>query len=94
MAKTVLEPASDFVLVVDNPRETTLDGITLPDNIRQQEMVYGIVVAVGPKAVDERTKQEKIVCYGPYAGKTVVIEGVEFRLLREGQIEGYLRKID
>ena len=30
--------------------------------------------------------------YGPYAGKTVVLEGVEFRLLREGQIEGYIRK--
>ena len=92
MAKTVLEPATDLVLVVDNPRETTLEGITLPDNIKQQEMVFGTVVAVGPDA--SRTKQENLICYGPYAGKTVVIEGVEFRLLREGQIEGYLRKID
>lgn len=93
MSKTVLEPAGDLVLVVDNPRETTLEGISLPDNIKQQEMVFGTVVAVGPDAAI-RTKKEDLICYGPYAGKTVVIEGIEFRLLREGQIEGYLRKIN
>lgn len=91
MAKT-LEPAADLVLVKDSPRETMLDGIALPDNIRQQEMVFGVVVFIGPDAV--RTEPEDLICYGPYAGKTVVIEGVEFRLLREGQIEGYLRESD
>lgn len=90
MSKTVLEPAADLVLVADRPRETFLDGIALPDNIRQQEMVFGVVVFVGPDT--ERTQPENLICYGPYAGKTVVIDGIEFRLLREGQIEGYLRK--
>lgn len=92
MSKTFLEPANDYVLVVDNPRETTLDGITLPDNVRQQEMVFGTVVFVGPKAT--ATKSEDRVCYGPYAGKTIVLEGIEFRLLKEGQIEAYVRKTD
>jgi co-chaperonin GroES (HSP10) len=85
-----LEPANDHLLVVDSPRETTLDGITLPDNVRQQEMCFGTVVFVGPKAED--TKPEDVVCYGPYAGKTVVLDGIEFRLVREGQIEAYVRK--
>ena len=90
MANTFLEPASDHLLVVDTPFETTLDGISLPDNVRQQEMIFGTVVFVGPDA--DFTKVEDQVCYGPYAGKTVVFHGTEFRLLREGQIEMYIRK--
>jgi co-chaperonin GroES (HSP10) len=89
MPKTYLEPASDFVLVIDNKQETTISGISLPDNIRQQEMIYGIVVEPGPLAT--LTKSQDRVMYGPYAGKTVVLEGIEFRLLKQGQIEAYLR---
>jgi co-chaperonin GroES (HSP10) len=88
----VIEPAGDFVMVVDKPRDTFIDGIAMPENVMQKEMVFGVIVFVGPKTVDERTKPEMQVCYGPYAGKNVVMEGIEFRLLREGQIEGYLRK--
>jgi co-chaperonin GroES (HSP10) len=87
-----LEPANDYCLVVDSSRETTIDGISLPDNMKQQEMVFGTVVFVGPKA--EFTKAEDRVCYGPYAGKTVVMDGIEFRMLREGQIEAYVRTRD
>ena len=92
MAKHFLEPAGDYVLVVDSPREITLDGIELPGNVRQQEMAFGVVVFVGPRAL--ATKPEDQICYGPYAGKSVVVNGTEFRLLREGQIELYIRKTD
>lgn len=92
MAKTFLEPANDYLLVVDSIRETTIDGIAMPDNVRQQEMMFGTVVFVGPDA--ENTKPEDRVCYGPYAGKTVVLDGVEFRIIKEGQIELYLRKTE
>lgn len=91
MSETFLEPAGDHLLVVDSPRETTIDGISMPDNMRQQEMVFGTVIFVGPAAA-LCTKAEDRVCYGPYAGKTVVIDGIEFRIIRQGQIEGYLRK--
>jgi co-chaperonin GroES (HSP10) len=90
MSNTFLEPATDHILVVDNHEGTDIGGISLPDNVRQQEMVFGTVLFVGPLA--PATKVEDRVCYGPYAGKTVVIDGIEFRLIREGQIEGYLRK--
>lgn len=90
MSNSFLEPATDHVLVIDSPRETTIDGISMPDNMRQQEMVFGTVVFVGRLATE--TKVEDRVGYGPYAGKGVVFNGVEFRLLRQGQIELYLRK--
>ena len=91
--RTILEPANDLVLVKDAPREVEMDGISLPDNMRQQEMVFGIVVFKGP-LVSAATEPGNTVCYGPYAGKTVLVEGVEFRLLREGQIEAYIRTYD
>ena len=91
MSKSYLEPANDLLLVVDSPRETMIDGISMPENQRQQDMVFGTVVFTGP-LVSPSTKQEDRICYGPYAGKTVVIEGVEFRLLKEGQIEAYIRQ--
>ena len=45
---------------------------------------------VGPK-VSTDTQPEDRICYGPYAGKNVVLDGIEFRLLREGQVEAYVR---
>lgn len=89
MPKHTLEPAGDYVLVVDSPTEVVLDGITLPENVRQKEMVFGTVVFVGPDAL--RTKAEDQIAYGPYAGKSVVMNGTEFRILRQGQIELYIR---
>jgi co-chaperonin GroES (HSP10) len=92
MPNTFLEPATDHVLVVDSTFEpTTINGIDMPDNEKQKEMITGTVVFVGP-AVSPLTKPEAIVLYGPYAGKTVVFNGTAFRLLREGQIELYIRK--
>ena len=88
----VIEPAGDYVIVADQPRDTSIDGISMPDNIRQLEMLFGVVVFTGPKVLDSRTKPEQRVCYGPYAGKNVVMEGIEFRIIREGQIEGYIVK--
>jgi chaperonin GroES len=86
MSKTRLEPMGDYLLVADIPQNNTLGEISLPDNQRQQEMIFGFVVAVGPSC--SALKEQDRICYGPYAGKNVIIEGIEFRLLREGQIEG------
>jgi len=91
MSEFHIEPANDMVLVIDIPQENTIDGIELPDNIRQKEMVTGVVASLGP-VMSEYTHVGDTVCYGPYAGKHVVSNGKEFRLLREGQIELYLRK--
>lgn len=90
MSKTYIEPATDHVIVAEVVQETIIDGITVPDNARQKEMLSGTVIFAGPDA--HRTNPHDIVLYGPYAGKNIVVDGMEFRLLREGQIEAYVRK--
>lgn len=85
-----LVPAGDYVLVLDIQRETDIGGIVMPDNERQQEMAFGKVVATGP-TVSGYTEAGNTVFYGPYAGKNVVMEGVQFRLIHEEQIEGHVR---
>lgn len=92
MAETYLEPAGDHILVVDSMVGTNIDGIELPDNVRNREMVYGTVVVVGPKCDKQITHAKDTVCYGPYAGKTVVLNGTEFRSIREEHIEAYIRR--
>lgn len=92
MSKTILQPANNHVIVADLPRAVEMDGITLPDNVRQQDMVFGIVVFVGSKCIE--TKVQDKVCYGPYAGKPIVMDGQELRLLLEEQIEAYIRTVD
>jgi chaperonin GroES len=91
MSKTYIEPAGDHVIVAEGLQENTLDGITLPDNAKQQEMRTGVVVFTGPD-VSKYTKVTNVVLYGPFAGKNIIVDGIEFRLLREGMIEAYLRK--
>lgn len=90
MAKEYIEPAGDFVSVIDRTGSTVVDGIELPENTREKEMIFGTVVFVGPDAA-HLTKPEDIVAYGPYAGKNVIVNGMQFRMLRQGQIEFYLR---
>lgn len=86
-----LQPAGDMVLVQDIAQGSKIADIELPDNQRQPEMIFGVVIATGNR-VSADTEPGDSICYGPYAGKLVIIGGVESRLLREGQIEGYLRK--
>jgi co-chaperonin GroES (HSP10) len=90
MSNNYIEPATDHLIVVDGLRETIIDGITMPDNEKQQEMVIGTVIFAGPDA--DHTQPHDTVLYGPYAGKTIIVNGSEMRILREGQIEAYVRK--
>lgn len=89
MAKRI-EPAGDFVLVVDHQESSSLEGIDLPDNVRQKEMLFGTIVAVGPKVEDTRAVPHAVIAYGPYAGMTLALNGMELRELREGQIAAYI----
>jgi co-chaperonin GroES (HSP10) len=92
MAESYLEPAGDHILVIDSIGDTTIGEIALPDNMKQQDMVYGTVIEVGPKVDPKYTSAKDTVCYGPYAGKRVVLNGMEFRSIREEHIEAYIRR--
>lgn len=87
---SIIEPAGDHILVADIDRETTIDGIVLPENQREQEMVFGWVIEKG-LAVSPLVHAQDRIAYGPYAGKNVIIDGVQFRIIREGQIEFFIR---
>ena len=89
MAKSTIEPLGDHVLVVDTQRRTTIDGIELPDNVRQQDMVFGLVVEVGAEVT--YVKPQDTILYGPYAGKQVAFDGVQFRIMKQGSIEGRVK---
>ena len=86
-----LEPANDMVLVLDAPEDATIDGIELPGNMKQKEMMFGTVLSIGP-LVTSRTAPKDQICYGPYAGKMIILDGTELRMLKEAQIEGYIRR--
>jgi len=92
MPKLHVEPANDRIFVVDEVGDTVIDGISLPDNERQKDMILGTVIFVGPEA--PQTFVGDKVYYGPYAGKTIVFNGTQFRLIRQGHIEAYVRVDD
>ena len=92
MDRTVIEPAGSHVIIADQVQGTQIHGIDLPDNVRNQDMLFGLVVFKGPKCSD-CTHVQDLVCFGPYAGKLIAIEGIEFRILEEEQIEAYLRRV-
>src|SRR5258708_34669429 len=82
-------PFGTYVLCHDMEQTATIDGIDLPDNVREKEMVFGVVIAPGGKC--EYAKKGNVVAYGPYAGKMIQISGVEFRIVPEGAIEGVIQ---
>jgi co-chaperonin GroES (HSP10) len=92
VAKTII-PLGKHVMVIDKPEETVIEGIELPSNVKQQDMTFGMVVSVGKEAPKE-FKVRDIVVYGPYAGKTVLIGGSEFRILKYDAIEGFVGEDD
>ena len=92
-----LVPEGDNVLVIDSDESTVLDGIELPSNAREKEMLFGTVVAVGPGAraaltAGGRVAEGTVVCYGPYAGINIILNGVQFRLMRAGQVAGHIEE--
>ena len=78
-------PGSDRVLVTVVEQDKMLDGILLPDSSKE-DMQAGVVLAIGPKVTEWKEKDQ--VVFGPHAGMNIQIEGVPFRVMREGEIMG------
>ncbi len=86
MATHRITPFTDHILVFDLDRAmTTIDGIELPENVRQQDMMYGRVIAAGPLC--QAVHPDDTIAYGPYAGKLISLDGVALKIMREGQAE-------
>jgi chaperonin GroES len=93
MAKLNLRPLDDRVVVEPMEAEAvTSGGIVLPDSA-QEKPQRGRVVAVGPgKLLDSGSRGALSVAvgdqviFGKYGGSEVEVDGVEYKILREGDI--------
>ena len=88
-----LRPLDDrVVLKVLDAEEKTSGGIVLPDSAREKPQ-RGKVTAVGEGRLLDNGKRQKpdvdkgdIVLFGKYTGSDVVIDGEEFKIMRETEI--------
>jgi co-chaperonin GroES (HSP10) len=78
-------PGFDRVLVTVVEQDKMLDGILLPE-FSKDDMQAGVVMAVGLDV--KQWKEQDRVLFGPHAGMNIQIEGVPFRVMREGEIMG------
>ncbi len=88
-----LRPLDDrVVLKVMDAEEKTAGGIVLPDAAREKPQ-RGKVTAIGEgrllkdgKRLKPDVKKGDIVLFGKYTGSDVVIDGTEFKIMRETEI--------
>ena len=88
-----LRPLDDrVVLEVLDAEEKTAGGIVLPDSAREKPQ-RGKVNAVGEghrlkdgKRQKPDVKKGDIVLFGKYTGSDVIIDGTEYKIMRETEI--------
>ena len=88
-----LRPLDDrVVLQVLDAEEKTAGGIVLPDSAKEKPQ-RGKVTAVGNGKVGKDgnrlgldVKKGDVVLFGKYAGSDVVVEGKDYKILRENEI--------
>ena len=94
-----IRPLQDRVLIkrVDE-EEKTKGGIIIPDTAKEKP-IEGLVVAVGPGAIDKDGKRREPelkkgdkVLFGKYAGTDVRIAGEDHLIMREEDILAVIEK--
>ena len=83
-----IKPLSDRVLVLPNPaEEKTAGGLFIPDTAKEKPLM-GKVVAVGPGTADVKmeVKEGDTVLYGKYAVTDLIIEGVDYLIMKQSDI--------
>jgi chaperonin GroES len=94
-------PLHDRVAVTRiEAEEKTPGGIIIPDTAKEKPQ-EGRVVAVGPGARDETGKLIPLdvkvgdrVLFGKWSGTDIVIEGVEYLIMKESDILGVLNETE
>ena len=88
MSKVNIKPLADRVLVqAEAAEETTASGIIIPDTAKEKPM-RGKIIAVGSgtKKLPMTVKAGDTVLYGKYAGTEIVVNDVEYLIMRESDI--------
>jgi chaperonin GroES len=94
MSTVSFKPLADRVLVKPAPaEEKTASGLFIPDTAKEKPQ-RGEIVAVGPGKKDEPMNVivGDQVLYGKYAGTELTIDGVEYLMMKEGDVFGVLSK--
>ncbi len=88
MSKINIKPLADRVLIKPLEAETTTaSGLIIPDSAKEKQQ-KGTVIAVGNGTKDEKmtVKVGDTVLFGKYAGTELVLEDVEYLIMREADI--------
>ncbi|MFA5300355.1 MAG: co-chaperone GroES [Lutibacter sp.] len=88
MSKINIKPLADRVLVKPLPAEkTTASGLIIPDSAKEKQQ-KGTVMAIGKGLKDEpmTVKVGDTVLFGKFAGSELVVDGVEYLIMRESDI--------
>ena len=89
-----IKPLDDRVLLkVLDAEEVSTGGIVLPDSAREKPQ-RGKVQAVGTGKLNKKdgsrtkldVKKGDVVLFGKYSGSDVIVEGDEYKILRENEI--------
>jgi chaperonin GroES len=92
-----IKPLGDRVLVVRiEEKQKTTGGIIIPDTAKEKPQ-EGKIAAVGPGKWDENgkripleVKKGNLVLFGKYAGSEIKIDGVDYLIMREDDIQGII----
>ncbi len=92
-----IRPLHDRVLVQPlEEKETKKGGIIIPDTAKEKPM-EGKIVAIGSGKISEDGKRLALdlkkgnkVIYGKYAGTEIKIEGEDYLLMREDDVQGII----
>lgn len=88
MSNINIKPLADRVLVKPLPAEkTTASGLIIPDSAKEKQQ-KGTVMAIGKGLKDEpmTVKVGDTVLFGKYAGTELVVDSIEYLIMRESDI--------
>lgn len=77
-------PCGDRVLVSVREQERLIEGVLMPDAAKE-DMQAGVIVSVGSS---QEFAEGDLVLFGPWAGKNIQLEGIPFRVMQCGEIDG------
>ncbi len=93
MAKTKIIPLADRVVVSVVTEKKTLSGIIIPDSAGKERPERGVVTAVGKGRKNDSGEYMPVevkvgdeVLFSKYGPEIIVVDGVEYYILREDQI--------
>ncbi len=97
--ETKIKPLADRVVVQAlEEAEQTRGGLYIPDTAKERPQ-QGRVVAVGPGKLSEQGERLEpevsvgdVVLYGKYSGTEVNVEGEEYLILREADLQAIIQE--